>query len=87
MTYAATLKELKNDVRSLSDTYPELAETWQSFGTHCFRRFGATLCKVGGIPDDITQYLGRWVSDCFQRYLMFSDDNKVEMSRAMVDSV
>ena len=70
----------------LADTYPELGETAASFGLHCLRRFGATLAKTNGVPDDIIQYLGRWASACFQRYFMFGDDDKVEMSRSMLGS-
>ena len=48
------------------------------------RRFGATLAKCRGIPDDLTQHMGRWVSDCFQRYFLFSDDDKTEMNKRLL---
>jgi len=84
LTYAVLLKELRNDLADIADIYPELTDTAPLFGLHCFRRFGATLAKTNGVPDDITQYLGRWISDCFQRYFLFSDDDKIAMSRSML---
>ena len=84
LTYAVLLKELRNDLADIADIYPGLTGTAPLFGLHCFRRFGATLAKTNGVPDDITQYLGRWISDCFQRYFLFSDDDKIAMSRSML---
>ena len=62
--------------------FPELDAA--DYGTHTFRRFGATYAKCQGIPDDLIKLMGRWVSDCWQRYLMFSDEDKVQMSRDML---
>ena len=53
-------------------------------GTHIFRRFGATLAKCKGLPDDIVQFMGRWVSDTFRRYFIFTDSAKVDMSAALL---
>ena len=85
--YRALLNELKRDLGAISDVHTELEETAVNFGLHCFRRFGATLCKAGGLPNDITQYLGRWCSDCFQRYWIFSDEDKLDMSRQMIAAI
>ena len=77
--YDSLLRALKADIRRF---FPELDPA--DYATHSFRRFGATYAKCGGIPDDVIQYVGRWVSDCFQRYFVFSDDDKVDMSRSLI---
>ena len=79
LTYNSLLRALKNDVR---DHFPDIDPA--DIGTHSFRRFGATYMKTKGIPDDLIQYMGRWISECFQRYFMFSDADKVDISRRMV---
>ena len=79
LEYNTILYALKADT---SDYFPDLDPA--DYGTHTFRRFGATYAKCKGIPDDLIQYMGRWVSDCFQRYFIFGDDQKVEMSRDLV---
>ena len=79
LTYDSLLHALKSDLRTY---FPELDPA--DFATHSFRRFGATYAKLKKIPDDLTQYMGRWISDCFQRYWIFDDDAKVDMSRSLV---
>jgi hypothetical protein len=79
LQYNSLLAALKKDI---DDFFPDIDSKF--IGTHSFRRFGATFCKCKGIPDDIIQFMGRWVSQCFQRYFMFSDDDKAEMSRYLV---
>ena len=44
-----------------------------SLDTHSFRIGGASALSSGGLPDATVQILGRWTSNCFQRYLHFSD--------------
>ena len=78
-TYDSLLKELKSDIVSY---FPNLDPA--DYATHSFRRFGATYAFCKGIPSDLVQYMGRWVSDCWQRYLLFSDDNKTDMSHKML---
>ena len=80
LSYNSLLIALKQDI---SLFFPDLDPA--DFGTHSFRRFGATYMKCKGIPDDLIQYMGRWVSECFQRYFLFSDDDKVNISKQMLE--
>jgi hypothetical protein len=79
LSYNSLLSALKADIDAY---FPDIDSAF--IGTHSFRRFGATYCKLKGIPDDLIQFMGRWVSECFQRYFIFSDDAKVNMSRSMI---
>ena len=79
MAYNSALYALKADI---TNHFPDLDPA--DYGTHSFRRFGATYAHMKGLPNDLVQYMGRWVSDCFQRYFLFSDDYKVEISRQMM---
>jgi hypothetical protein len=77
--YDSLLRNLKQDI---VDYFPELDP--DDYATHSFRRFGATYAKCRGIPDDLIQHMERWVSDCFQRYFLFSDDDKVQMNQRLL---
>ena len=79
LRYNTLLSELKRDITM---HFPDIDP--KCIGTHSFRRFGATYAKTKGIPDDLIQLMGRWVSDCFQRYFMFSDSDKADINRQMV---
>jgi hypothetical protein len=61
---------------------PSLAGT--SLGLHCFRRFGATLAKIKGVPDDIIQYMGGWRSDKFKLYFSFTEDDKINFNSQLL---
>jgi hypothetical protein len=39
------------------------------FTPHSFRSGAATSASVGQVPDHIIRHLGRWSSDCYQRYI------------------
>ena len=86
MGHRTLLNELKRDLMAISDVNSELEETAEFFGLHCFRRFVATLCKAVGLPNNIIPHLGRWCSDCFQRCWIFSADDKLAVSRQMLDT-
>ena len=79
MTYSTLLAALKSDIKL---DFPDLNPA--DFGTHSFRRFGATLAKTKGVPDDMIQYMGRWLSQSFQVYFMFSDADKVDVNRDLL---
>jgi hypothetical protein len=36
---------------------------------HSFRKGAATSASAGQVPDHIIRHLGRWSSDCYQRYI------------------
>ena len=44
-----------------------------SLDTHSFRIGGASVLSSGGLPVATVQMLGRWTSNCLQRYIHFSD--------------
>ena len=44
-----------------------------SLNTHSFRIGGASAAAVGGVPYYIIQYLGRWKSEAFKKYISLSD--------------
>jgi hypothetical protein len=71
LTYHSLLKSFRLDLGQLSKSrFPELQPG--QFGLHAFRRFGATVAKLKGVPNDIIQRLGRWNSDTFLTYFVFS---------------
>ena len=83
MTYAHLLKALKD---TITEFFPDMDAT--EFGTHSFRRFGATLAKCNGVPDDLIQLVGRWVSQnpsvSNPAYFQFSDEDKVQANAALL---
>ena len=46
------------------------------YGTHSFRRGGATWAFQAGLPGELIQTLGDWKSDCYKKYLTFDIDTK-----------
>ena len=56
--------------RFLTDVFPLTS----NINTHSFRIGGATAAASNGVSDVIIQTMGRWNSDCFQRYIRVSDD-------------
>lgn len=53
------------------------------FSTHSFRRGGATLAFRANVPADQIQLLGDWRSDAYKRYLAYSFEDKVEISKML----
>ena len=51
-----------------------------SFTGHSFRRGGATWAFQAGVPGELIQICGDWVSDAYLRYLEFSMGNKLELA-------
>ena len=49
-----------------------LAES-ESYSMHSFRRGGASFYFRAGVSGEVIQLLGNWASDCYIRYLRFSD--------------
>jgi hypothetical protein len=39
------------------------------FTPHSFRRGASTSASMGQVPDHMIKHLGRWSSDCYQRYI------------------
>ena len=53
------------------------------FGTHSFRRGGATLAFRAGVPADLIKTQGDWKSDAYQRYIEVSVDDKLNVAKLM----
>ena len=56
------------------------AYTPTDFTGHSFRRGGATWAFQCGMPGELIQICGDWVSDSYRRYLEFSTQNKMELA-------
>lgn len=83
LTYAQLLAAMKQTQQELRQTYPDIVDA--HFGLHSMRRFGATLAKTQGIPDDLIQLMGRWVSMTFQRYFVFDNADLVAINRQLLN--
>ena len=53
------------------------------FSGHSFRRGGATWAFSCGVPGELIKLQGGWVSDCYLRYLDYSLESKLSVSKAM----
>ena len=51
-----------------------------NFTGHSFRRGGATWAFQVGIPGELIQICGDWVSDSYKRYLEFSMDHRLDLA-------
>ena len=51
-----------------------------TFTGHSFRRGGASWAFQSGLPGELIQICGDWVSDSYKIYLEFSMDNKVHLA-------
>ena len=71
------------------DTFRKVLKTGgldhsQDFTGHSFRRGGATWAFQVGIPGELIQICGDWVSDAYKQYLEFSIDDKLQLAAHMV---
>ena len=82
LTCQQLLDALRDAQRQLQRVCPDIADA--CFGTHSMRRFGATLAKLRGIPDDLIQLMGRWVSLTFQRYFVYDEAELVDINRQLL---
>ena len=55
-----------------------------SFTGHSFRRGGATWAFQSGVPGELIQICGNWVSDSYKRYLEFTMDNKLDLAARFI---
>ena len=57
------------------------------FTGHSFRRGGATWAFQCGMPGELIQICGDWVSDSYKRYLEFSTSNKLELAALLTKNL
>ena len=55
-----------------------------TFTGHSFRRGGATWAFQVGIPGELIQICGDWVSDAYKRYLEFTMQDKLNLAAQLV---
>ena len=55
-----------------------------AFTGHSFRRGGATWAFQAGIPGELIQICGDWISDAYKRYLEFSMLDKLDFAAQLV---
>ena len=73
LQYDSFLRSFRRDLLRLPrDKYP--FEDWSKYGVHAWRRFGATVAHLNGVPNDLVQELGRWRSDSFLSYFVLSHE-------------
>jgi hypothetical protein len=82
-TYARLLREFRNDLHRLRSTrFPKIVP--DEWGMHAFRRFGACVCKLNGVPSDVIKILGKWRSASFEAYFVFTEDEIIDLQSTML---
>ena len=56
------------------------------YATHSLRRGGATTMVAAGILTEVIRRWGRWLSDCWRRYVFGTAEELDDMSRTMVQA-
>ena len=82
LTYSTVLRDFRHDLIRIQSRFPNLRPDRLSL--HSFRRLGATLAKIKGIPNDLIMFLGRWKSDTFMTYFMFDDDEQIAINSKLL---
>ena len=75
--YQLKLKELIDKIGLDSNLY----------STHSFRRGGCTFAFKSKVPIDLIKSHGDWRSDCYQKYLSFSLEDKLIVADKMKDNI
>ena len=55
------------------------------YATHSLRRGGITAMAAAGIPTEVIRRWGRWLSDCWRRYVFGTAEELRNLSRTMVE--
>ena len=56
------------------------------YSSHSFRIGAATTAAAAGVPDWCIQGLGRWSSDCYQRYIRLPSNSMGNMATLLAQS-
>lgn len=59
----------------------------EEFSTHSFRRGGATFAFQSKVSTDLIKAHGDWKSDCYQRYLSFSMEDRLLVAGHMKENI
>ena len=70
-------------VKNLKLTLQTLGYNDQQYNGHSFRIGAATSAANGNVQDHMIQTLGRWSSDCYNRYIRTDDDVLSRAQQAM----
>lgn len=57
------------------------------YSSHSFRRGGASFAYSIGVPGELIQAQGDWVSDCYKRYLHLDLDQRKRVSESMAQAL
>ena len=58
-----------------------------AFGTHSFRRGGATLAFHSGVPVETIKHIGDWKSLAYTKYIVPTDESLQKATQAMVSNI
>lgn len=81
---AITYSKFQKQLRVLLGKVGEIPE---HFGTHSFRRGGATIAFQAGASADIIKAQGDWKSDAYQKYIEFSLTDKLKVASLIHDFI
>jgi hypothetical protein len=83
LTYKRLLEEWRADLDSLPSLHYPVLDS-KEWGLHSWRRYGATVAKCRGVPNDIIRRIGRWRSDTFELYFTLTSDDEIAMQRQVL---
>ena len=71
----------------LKDLISKIGLDAQEFSSHSFRRGGTTFAFQSRVPIDLIKLHGDWKSDCYQKYLSFSLEDKLLVVAKMKENL
>lgn len=71
----------------LKDLIDRIGMNADNFSTHSFRRGGTSFAFRSKVPVDLIKAHGDWKSDCYQRYLSFSLQDKMLVVGKMRENI
>ena len=74
-------------MRNLRFLLQMIGEDPKRFGTHSFRRGGATLAFKAGGPADLIKTQGDWKSEAYQKHIEVSLSDKLKLAKLMNDFI
>ena len=80
-------KNMIRDKEKIKNLISKTGRDPQLYSSHSFRRGGCTWAFKAGVPTDLIQHHGDWLSDCYKRYLAFDFKEKLSVSEAMARKI